>query len=31
MVEAISEGNEKNKGKKILNFVDKILNFTLKE
>ena len=31
MVEAMSEGNEKNKGKKILNFVDRILNFTLKE
>ena len=31
MIEAKSEGNEKNKAKKILNFVDKILNFTLKE
>ena len=31
MIEAKSEGNEKNKVKKILNFVDKILNFTLKE
>ena len=27
----MSESDEKNKGRKILNIVDKILNFTLKE
>ena len=31
VVEIISEGDKKNKGRKILNIVDTILNFTLKE
>ena len=30
-LKAMSEGNEKNKGTKILNIVNKILNFALKE
>ena len=31
VVEIISEGDKKNKGRKILNIVGTILNFTLKE
>ena len=31
MVEVMSEGSQKNKGTKISNIVDKILNVTLKE
>ena len=31
MVEDMSESDEKNKARKILNIVDKILNFTLKQ